>query len=194
MRWVNALLRIYNCHKIVVLLTLVVEFGCHRSAQYYLDLGNRLYAEDKFDDASINYRKCITSDPQNAEAHYRLALDEEKLGQATEAYNEFTRAIKLAPARDDIAVASADLALLSYNANPRKPKLLYDQVSSTANRLLRKDRNSFDGLRLSADVLVLDGKLDEALPVYRKADAIRPLDPKVTLPMVQVLFRLNQGP
>jgi tetratricopeptide (TPR) repeat protein len=186
--------RIYNCHKIVLLLSLVAGVGCQRGAQYYLDLGNRLYAEGKFDEASINYRKCTAADPQNVEAHYGLALDEQKLGEQSQAYDEFTRAIKLAPARDDIAVASADFALLSYNSNPRKPQLLYDQISSTANRLLQKDKNSFDGLRLSADVLVLHGKLDEALPVYRKAEAIRPLDPKVTLPMVQVLFRLNQGP
>jgi tetratricopeptide (TPR) repeat protein len=185
--------RVYNCHKIVVLLSLVAEFGCHRSGQYYLDLGNRLFAEGKFEEASINYRKSITSNPQDAEAHYRLALDEQKLGQLAEAYNEFTRAAKLLPARDDIAVAFADLALVAYSSDPNKPKLLYDQVSGTANRLLRKDKNSFDGLRLSADVLVLDGKLEEALPVYRKADAIQPLEPKVTLPMVQVLFRLNQG-
>jgi tetratricopeptide (TPR) repeat protein len=185
--------RIYNCHKIVVLLSLVAEFGCHRSAQYYLDLGNRLYAEGKFDEASINHRKSIASNSQGAEAHYKLALDELKLGQQAEAYNEFTRATKLAPTRDDIAVAFADFALVAYSADPRKPKLLYDQISGTANRLLRKDKNSFDGLRLSADVLVLDGKLEEALPVYRKAEAIQPLDPKVTFPMVQVLFRLNQG-
>ncbi len=176
-----------------LLLALVAEFGCHRSAQNYLDLGNRLFAEGKFDEASINHRKSISSNPQSAEAHYRLALDEQKLGQVAEAYDEYTRATKLAPGRDDIAVAFADLALVAYSANPRKPKLLYDQVSGTANGLLKKDRNSFDGLRLSADVLVLDGKLEDALPVYRKAEAIRPLDPKVTLPLVQVLFRLNQG-
>jgi tetratricopeptide (TPR) repeat protein len=189
----GASMRVYNCHKIIVLLSLVAEFGCHRSAQYYLDLGNRLYAEGKFDEASINYRKSITSNPQDAEAHYRLALDELKLGQGGEAYNEFTRATKLAPARDDVAVAFADFALVAYSADPKKPKLLYDQISGTANRLLRNDKNSFDGLRLSANVLVLNGKLDEALPVYRKAEAVQPLDPKVTFPMVQVLFRLNQG-
>jgi tetratricopeptide (TPR) repeat protein len=184
--------RRYKCYKIVVLLGLVLEFGCHRSAQYYLDLGNSLFAEGKFEEASINYRKCISSNPLGAEAHYRLALAEVKLGQA-EAFDEFTRATKLAPARDDIQVAFADFALVLYSASSSRPKLLYDQVSSTANRLLQKDKNSFDGLRLSADVHVLDGKLDEALPLYRKAEAIQPQDPKVTLPMMQVLFRLNQG-
>ncbi len=198
MPYTITLVRIYNRHtifalKIILLLVLVAEFGCRRNAQYYLDLGNRSFAEGKFDEASINYRKSITSNPQSAEAHYRLALDELKLGQQAEAYDELTRASKLAPARDDIRVALADLALVSYSANPRKPKLLYDQVSGTANHLLEKDKNSFDGLRFSANVLVLDGKLEEALPVFRRAEAIQPLDPKVTLALVQVLFRLNQG-
>src|SRR5271166_507380 len=177
-----------------LLLAVVTQFGCHRSAQSYLELGNRLFAAGNFDEASINYRKCISSNPQNAEAHYRLALNEEKLGHHGEAYDEFTRATKLAPARDDIRVALADLALLAYSADPKKPKLLYDQVSDTANYLLKKDKNSFDGLRLSADVQVLDGKLDEAVALFRKAEAIRPLDPQVTFLLAQVLFRLNPGP
>jgi tetratricopeptide (TPR) repeat protein len=178
----------------ILLVTLLAEFGCHRSAQSYLNLGNRLFAEGRYDEASINYRKFISSYPQDAEAHYRLALDELKLDHNSDAYDEFTRATKLAPAREDIAVAFADWAVVAYSQSPGKPKVLYDQISSTANRLLQKDKRSFDGLRLSADVLVLDGKLEDALPLFQRAEAIRPLDLKVTLPLVQVLFRLNRGP
>ena len=183
----------YKCHKIVVLLALLAEFGCLRGTQFYLERGNRLFAEGKYEEASINYRKCISSKPEIVEAHYRLALDELKLDHQAEAFDEFTRAMKLAPARDDIRLALADWAVAAYSADPRKPKVLYDQVSSTANYLLEKNKNSFDGLRFSADVLILDAKLEEALLVLRKAEAIKPLDTKVTLPMVQLLFRLNQG-
>jgi len=178
----------------ILLVALLAEFGCHRSAQSYLDLGNRLFAEGKYEEAGINYRKCISSSPQNAEAHYRLALDDLKLDNQGEAYPEFRRAAQLAPDRDDIAMAFADFALMNYSSDPRKPKLLYDQIVSTATQLLQKNKDSFDGLRFSADVLVLDGKFEDSLPLFRRAEAIRPLDVKATLPMVQVLFRLNQGP
>jgi tetratricopeptide (TPR) repeat protein len=178
---------------IVLIVATIGELGCHRSPQSYLEIGNRLFAQGKFDEASINYRKSINADPQGTEAHYRLALADEKLGQRDEAFSEFTRATKLAPARTDIQVEFADFALALYSTSHTKPKLLYDQVSSTANRLLQKNKNSFDGLRLGADVLVLDGKFEEALLLYRKAEAIQPFDLKVTLPLVQVLFRLNQA-
>src|SRR5208337_2009343 len=83
-----ATMRFYNCHRTVVLLALLAELGCRRGAQFYLDRGNRLFAEGKFEEAGINYRKCVSSSPQMAEAHYRLALDEVKRGHRSEAYNE----------------------------------------------------------------------------------------------------------
>ncbi len=141
-------------------------------------VGNRDFAAGRYAEASINYRKSINSNPRNAEAHYRLALDALKLGEVTAAYDELTRAAQLAPGRDDIAIEKADLALISYSRDPKKPKILYDQVAETAKRLLSKDKKSFDGLRLSGDVSVLDGKFDEAFTQYQKAQALRPLIPK----------------
>jgi tetratricopeptide (TPR) repeat protein len=88
----------------------------------------------------------------------------------------------------------ADVALNGYQASTDKPKVLYDEVARTADYLLGKDPNSFDGLRLQADVLSLDGRLQDALGVYKKANTIRPMDPGVVYPMLQVLFQLKRAP
>jgi tetratricopeptide (TPR) repeat protein len=175
-----------------VILAALFQAGCQRSADYYVRKGGQYFAEGKYTDASINYRKGVQANPNSAEAHYRLALAEEKQGSANVPYDELRRAVELAPGRDDIRIELADVSLSAYQSSANKPKVLYDQVAATADRLLKKDPNSFDGLRLRADVLALDRRFDEALATYWKANSQRPLDPKVILPMVEVLLLLNQ--
>jgi len=168
------------------------QIGCSHSAQSYLDRGNHYYAAGKYEDAALNYRNSIQRSPNLAEAHYRLAIALEAEGQAAEAFSELRRAMTAAPEREDIRVELADLALRSYSVSPQKPQALYDQVSSTADYLLKKNPNSFDGLRLRGDILAVDGKLDEALATFQKANQIKSLDPQLVLPMIQVELRLNQ--
>jgi len=124
--------------------------------------------------------------------HFRLGLAELKLNDAPAAYQDLRRSCDLAPEREDLRVQLADLALKAYSSDPRKPKALYDQVVSAAALLLRKNPGSFDGLRFHGDVLAIDQKLEESAAIFRKANTIRPLEPDLILPMVQVLFRLNQ--
>jgi tetratricopeptide (TPR) repeat protein len=175
------------------LMLCVCQLGCSRGPQYYVAKGNRLYSEGKYPEAVLNYRNGIKKDANFAEAHYRLGLAELKQGNGRGAYDEFQRAVALAPNREDIRVELANLVLMSYSADPGKPKVLYNQIRDTAEYLLNKDANSFQGLRLRGDVLSIDGRFDEAIVVFRKADSVRPLEPQVILPMVQVLFRLNRA-
>jgi tetratricopeptide (TPR) repeat protein len=151
-----------------------------------------MYSEGKYEAAVLSYRNSIKKDANFAEAHYRLAVVELKQRNGLEAYSEFQRAVNLAPNRDDIRVELADLALKSYSADPRKPQILYNQVRDTAEYLLNKDANSFQGLRLRGDVLSIDKRFEEAVAVYRRADLVKPMEQEVVLPLVQVLFQLNQ--
>ena len=168
------------------------QFGCSRSPQSYVDRGNRYYSEGKYEEAALNYRNSIERNPNFAEAHYRLALTEQKQEDPVNAYGELQRAISIAPDRDDIRVELADLALRSYNSSPQKAQMLYDTVTNAAQYLLKKNPNSVEGLRLQADILAIDGKLSEALTTFRRANGIKPLEPAVISPMLQVLLRLNQ--
>jgi tetratricopeptide (TPR) repeat protein len=179
---------------VLVLAVCFAQAGCHRSAKYYFDTANKYYSQGKFADASLNYRKSIQQNPNFAEAHYRLGLTELKAGHQNSAYEELQRSAGLEPKRDDIKVQLADIALNGYQASPDKPKVLYDQVVNTADDLLGRDPNSFDGLRLRADVLSINKRFDEAISTFKKADKIRPSDPGVVFPMIQVMLRLNQGP
>src|SRR5438552_2439642 len=180
-----------NCIFLTLLVSLCL-LACSRGLQYYLDKGNRFFAEAKYGEAALNYRNGLKKDANSAEAHYRLGLAESKQGHFRGAYDEWRRAVELAPNRDDIRVDLADLALVSYSHDPKKPKILYDLVVDTAEYLLRRDATSFHGMRLRADALVLDGKLEDAIAVFRRANSVKPLEPLVIFPMVQVLMKLNQ--
>lgn len=166
--------------------------GCARGPQYYLNKGNSLYFQGVYPEAALNYRKGIQKEPDSAELYFRLGLTELKLNDASGAYHDLRRSCDLAPEREDVRVQLADLALLSYSSDPRKPKALYDEVVSAATLLLRKNPASFDGLRFHGDVLAIDGKLEESAAVFEKANAIKPLEPSLILPLAQVLFLLNR--
>jgi tetratricopeptide (TPR) repeat protein len=175
------------------LIGIFTEQGCTRGAQYYLELGNRHFEQGKFADASLDYRKSISKNPNFGEAHYRLGLADMEQRDDRGAYGELSRAVELLPNRDDFRVRLADLCVRSYDASGDKPKVLYDQIVATADYLLKKNPNSFDGLRLRGSALAIDRRFDEALTQFRKANALRPLEPGIVLPMIQTLFLTNQG-
>jgi tetratricopeptide (TPR) repeat protein len=177
---------------VIALAVTLLQTSCSRDAAHYLNVGKRNYDQGKYAEAAINFRKSAQKDPNSAEVHYRLGLVELMRGNAVTAYQELRQGLQLAPARDDIRIKLADVALNGYRDSPQRPKFLYDQVTGTADYLLKNNPNSFDGLRLRADVLSIDGRLDEALSTYRRANAVRPWEPGVIYPMIQVMFRLRQ--
>jgi tetratricopeptide (TPR) repeat protein len=184
--------RFYNCQSVAAVLLLVLTASCQRSAQFYLDRGDRLFNQEKYEEAAISYRKSIQRNAQDAQGHYRLALTELKVAHPVDAYQALTRATQLAPNRRDIQIELADLALGLYSLNPRKPKFLYDQALTVADALSRENAGSFDALRLRGTIFTLDGRWDDALAAFRKAESMKPLDRRIRLAMVQVLLQLRQ--
>jgi len=144
-------------------------------------------AAGKYADAEIQYRKSILQDPKFAEGYYRLGLLEYKLHHGAEALDDFQRAVDFDRSNDRYGVDLANICIEAYQAMPTREGL-YDQATQEADRLLKKDPKSFDGLRLKGDVLVIDRKYDDAMAEFQKADAIRPNDRDVVLAMAQVLF------
>ncbi|MGP0076813.1 MAG: tetratricopeptide repeat protein [Bryobacteraceae bacterium] len=167
-----------------------LQFACSKSPQSYVDRGNSLVSAGKYADAEIQYRKSVAKAPNLAEGYYRLGLVEHHLRRSADALQDLQRATSLDPANDRYGAELAGLAIEIYQAFPSN-KSLYDQASHEADVLLKKNPNSFDGLRLRGDVFVIDRKYDEALSDFRRANAIKPNDPNVVLAMAQVLFAEN---
>lgn len=176
-----------------VALLICLQCACSRSAQSYLDRGNQFFDTGKYADAELQYRKSISRDARLAEGYYRLGLTELELQQPGEALVDLQKAVNLNPTSDVYRIQLANLSLLVYQANPSNQQL-YDLVAQEAARLLTRNPNSFDGLRLRGDVLMIDRKPAEALAFFQRANALQPFDPNVVLPMVRVLFNLRRNP
>jgi tetratricopeptide (TPR) repeat protein len=167
--------------------------GCRRSPEYYLNKGNRLAAAGKIDEAALNYREAVQAGPRDGETQYQVGLALLRLRKPQEAYTALSRAADLLPAREDVQVKLADFVLASYMADRRRPQLLHDRVQTISDRLLAKNPNSFDGLRLQAHLTAAGGDLRRAEYLFRKANEVKPLQPEVMMGWTEVLLRDGQG-
>jgi tetratricopeptide (TPR) repeat protein len=176
---------------VCVVILVCLEWACSKSPQSSVAHGNRLLAAGKYADAEIEYRKSVVKDPKFAEGYYRLGMLEYTRGHGADALDDLQRAVDFAPGNDVYGIELASVAIEAYQVMPTRKKL-YDEAAQEASVLLKKDPNSFDGLRLRGDVLVVDRNYQEALQSFRRANAMRPNDPNVARALAQVLFRLNQ--
>jgi tetratricopeptide (TPR) repeat protein len=167
-------------------------FSCARSAHSYLERGNVLFDGGNYQEAAFEYRVSLSKDPQGAEAYYRLGRTYIRLSRGSAALEAFQRAVHFAPNNEQYSADFADLSFEEFEAHPDMQRL-YDQGAQIAYDLLRKDPNSFDGLRLRGLQLIIDRNYDGALQELHKADAIRPLDPTADVPIVQVLLIKNRS-
>jgi tetratricopeptide (TPR) repeat protein len=199
-------IRIARAAAVVLVATFVVA-SCSTDPNVakvrYLQSGNKYFDKGKFKEARIMYLRAKSKDQRYGEAYYHLGLTDLKLGSVVEAVNSFRRAIELIPADGpngadhwDSIVRLADLYLQVTRDKP-----ILDEVQTYAERLLKRDPNSFDGHRISADLAFAragelykvaqrdEGAklLDLAIVEYRKADAVKPGQVGVAMQLARVL-------
>src|ERR1700722_68505 len=139
---------------LAIVALVIAGFSCDTSPQRYLDKGNGLFNAGRYAEAEINYQKAIQKDPTSGEAYYRYSLLKFKQGKLGESYRLVYRAAGYLPDREDITVALADTCFEMYLGN-RGDANLYGQVDAISRRLLQKNPNSYDGLRLKGYVAML---------------------------------------
>ena len=148
--------------------------GCAESSEKYLAAGNKYHEKKQYQEASILYQKAIAKDKLNAEAYYREALnllDDQKIGEAVQ---YLRRAVDLKPSNLDATTKLAEIYLTAYQADPKRYQSFLPDVRELDNKILTKDPNSFDGLRLKALIALTEGKAEESLPLFAKANQIKP--------------------
>ena len=173
------------------LAALAVCAGCGRSPSYYLARGRELSAKQQYAEAELNYRNAIQRDPKFGEGYYQLGLTELRLNKGRDAYQDLSRAASLLPGRDDVKVALADLIFKAYLADGTHPTMLYEQATQLAAELVAHNPNSYDGLRLKGYLAASDKKFKEAEEFFRKANAVKPMQPELIVNWTYVLFQDN---
>ena len=169
-------------------LVLLLTAGCSRSAGYYVQKGNQLFTAGRDTDAILNFRKAIQKDPQSGQAYFRMGLALERQSNFREAYTALQQAVRLLPGSEEAKIEFADLCLNLYVADRTHPKALYDQASGLAQQLITANPKSFHGLRLKGRVALRDNQIDQAAEWFRRADAVKPGQPDVILPLSRILF------
>jgi tetratricopeptide (TPR) repeat protein len=168
---------------------------------------DRYYALGKFREASIMYRTAIKKDPRYAMAYLheaRALLKMDKLGEAIPALR---RAVELLPEGLEGVEARVALAniYLSYQEAQEFDKAMGDEVGRLADELIRLHPKSYDGFQIRGKQLSLAAfdlarkrpglarsQLQEAISALRTADAIRPFQPDVLVPLARCLWAGGQ--
>jgi tetratricopeptide (TPR) repeat protein len=158
----------------VSLCAFAVLASCSQSAEKLLAAANKYHQAKKYQEASILYQKAIVKDKTNAEAYYRQGLNMLDDKKVAEAVGYLRRAVDLQPANSDAAGKLAEIYLTAYQADPKRYQSLLADVKDLDNKIVQRNPNSFDGLRIKALSMVAEGKYEESLPVFEKANQIKP--------------------
>lgn len=176
----------------MVLLSLVACRDPEKVKQRYLENGNKYLAQGKYKEAALMYRNAIRRDPKFGQAYAQLGDAELRRGDVRSAVGAYRRAIELLPNSEESAGKLADIYLAAYSMQSNRSSPLLGEVRDLADTLMKKDPNSYHGMRLKGFLAISDEKPSEAIDWFRKADAIRPKQPELRFALAQVLNQDNQ--
>jgi len=162
--------------------------GCRSDPKKYVANGNKYYDRGKYKEASIMYRRALSKDMRYGDAWYRLGLTNMKLTLYPEARRDFSRAMEINPDNTDAIVKLGDIDLMYYVLDSRGNKSLLTDLKELTQQLFRKDPKSFDGLRFSGYIAMMEKDLKTAIQKYEAANQVRPDQPEMVLALVQALF------
>ena len=181
---------------IPLLLILAVLTGCKGDAnkrkKKFLEIGNKFYNKGDYKAAAINYKRAQQEDKQFAEAYYRLGLTALKMGAMGDAAQSLQRAFTLAPDNADAGAKLAEIYMIAVAGDPKKARAFLTEIQDVTDRLLKRDPNSYDGLRLSAYLLAQEGKTDQAMERYRQANNVKPDQAETMMPWAIMKFQNHQ--
>ncbi len=158
----------------------------------YVETGNKYFERGKYKEASIMYRSALRKDARYGEAYYRLGLTYLKTGEWQQAVPAFRRAVELQPDNDDARARLADLYVMAYLADGRRPRQVYEEIKDLAQQMLRRNPNSYDGLRLMGYLAWGDRDLKLATDYFTRANAVKPDQPDLILALCQTLAEADR--
>ena len=145
---------------IVLIVTAIALVSCSRDPQVvkkrYLDSGNKYYDRGKYKEASIMYRRALSTDAKYGEGWYRLGLTYTQVGQVANSVSAFRRAIELLPKNttesNDANFRLAEIFLMAAQspAQAGQNQPLIAEVQTISKQFLAQDPNSFEGHKLTS--------------------------------------------
>jgi tetratricopeptide (TPR) repeat protein len=177
----------------LAMLTLMFANGCGANPAIYVAKGKKNLDQGRYADAEINFQKAVQKNPNLEEAWFGLGVAQFREKKLGDAYTNLKKASDLMPSREDVTIALADVSLALYMVDMSRPAGLYKNVRGTSESLLKRDPNSYDGLRFKGYIAVLDRRYPDAIDSLRKADSLKPNQGDVTQALVESLIKNEQG-
>lgn len=182
---------------VIGLLLVVFLAACSRDpkevARRYVDTGNKYFEKNKYKEASIMYRRALQRNARDPQAYYRLGLTQMKTGQIADAYRSMLRATDLDPNNMDALAKLGELDLLIYSYNPAQYKSQLKELSDVSKKLLAKNPQSYEGLRLSGLVDMGNRNYAAAIEKLNHANQVKPDQPELLYALVQALYQNKQA-
>lgn len=130
-----------------------------------LQIGNRLLAEGKLNEAIEHFRHSLVHDPGSEDTHYNLAIALAQAGKIDEAIKSYEEALKILP---DYAEAHNNLGNLLVKQNK------YDLAIEHFTQSLQANPDSASAENNLGNALARQGKVAEATVHFAKAVYLQP--------------------
>lgn len=155
--------------RVLVLLWAVVLVACSsdQSAlkEKAFERGEQYFAEKRYAEATLEYRRAVQADPKFGRARFKLAESLSANNELKEAYTEYVRAADLLPGDVDVQIRAGNMLLLGRR---------FQEAKDRARKILEANPNSLPGLLLLGNALAGLRDLDNAVAVTRRATEVEP--------------------
>jgi len=148
--------------------TAIFLAGCTTSAQSkadYVKRGEAYLKDEKFQEASLEFRNAIQIDGNLAAAHWGLARAFEGLQRGPEMVGELQKTIALDPNNLDARLKLGNLYLIGSQGSAN----VIAEAEKLANDILQKDPNNIEGHILLGGVYFNQNQKDKALGEFNHA-------------------------
>ena len=177
---------------LALLAALLFSTACTQSPEKLVATGNRWHDKKKYTEASILYQKAITKNKTYAEAYYRQGINLMDQNDWVNASKYLRRAVDLKPDNVDAASRLAQIYLTFYGTNPKRLQSLLPEVKELDSKILSRNPNSFEGLKIEALLQLAQGDRDKALETFAKANQVKPNSPDLTYFYAETLIAAGQ--
>lgn len=148
---------------------LVIVTACSQDpsarARRYVESGNRYFEQQKYREASVEYRNAVQADPRAGTARQRLADTYARLGDASKALEEYVRAADLLPTDAAVQVRAGNYLLAARR---------FEDAKSRAEAALKTHPHDIDAHVLLGNSLAGLRNLDEAIAEIDEAIKLDP--------------------
>src|SRR6185436_6302317 len=171
---------------ISILLTLIMS-GCdwlspESKKAKYLEQANAYFEKGQYSEAVIEFKNVVQLDPKDAEAHYRLALSQVKLGGTANlqgAFAELNRAVELDKTNRDAQLKLGELYLLGNEPGKAREHAKMVLVSTPDNT---------EGLILKGRSLINEKHYTEGIADLKKAIELDPKNMQTYIDLARAYF------